>query len=93
MQAFPLCSVLHASFSSSLCKRIISTQGAPLPILAPGPLPDPTEGKEAHELKHDFDDKYGNLLLGGMTNYEGLEPQGDASKGYDWMVKWGEPYC
>lgn len=87
MQAFPLCSVLHASSfsSSSLCKRI-STQGAPLPILAPGPLPDPTEGKEAHELKLDFDDKYGALLEGGIANYKSLEPQGNASKGYDWMV-------
>lgn len=44
-----------------------------------------------HEIKHDYDEKYSNLLEGGITSYEGLKP--DLSKGYDWKVKWGEPHC
>jgi hypothetical protein len=70
-----------------------STQDDELPILAPGPFPDPTAGKPAHELKHDFDKSYGDLQEGGVTSYEGLKPERDASKGYDWEVQWSEPYC
>ena len=37
-----------------------------------------------HEVKHHF----GGLVDGGNTCYEGVVPEPDASKGYDWMVQW-----